>query len=430
MAQTESYTPLSDTDIVRIAQELEQLEDQADALRRLGQLAPEDAGEVLRHMDDERSTALLAALRQRRAAQILGEMVPDSAVDLIEDLSDQEQAELFERMRAADADVLRELIAYEPDTAGGLMSPEVAALPAHLTVQEAIATLRRKVDEAETIYYAYVVDGRHRLLGVLTMRDLIMNDPDTPIEEIMIEDVLTVPPEMDAEEVAHLFDRYNFLALPVLDEQRRLLGIVTVDDVIDSIREEETEDMHRLVGIAPEDRVFAPWQESLKRRQPWLLINLVTAFAAAAVVQVFEGTIAQITALAVLMPVIAGQGGNAGSQTVTVVVRAIALGEISAGQGRRVLVKELTLGVLNGLIIGVLVAGVASAWQGDPTLGLVVAVSMLLTLVTAGAAGAVIPLGLRLMGADPALASTVVLTTVTDIFGFIYLLGLGTLFLL
>ena len=430
MAQTEEHAPLSDTDVVRIAEELERLEDDREAARSLVQLSPEDAGEVLRHMDDERSSELLTALRQRRAAQILGEMVPDSAVDLIEDLSEEEQAELFERMESADADVLRRLIAYEPDTAGGLMSPEVAALPAHLTVQEAISTLRRKVDEAETIYYAYVVDGQQRLLGVLTMRDLIMNDPDTPIDDIMIEDVLTVLPTMDAEEVARLFDRYNFLALPVLDDQRRLLGIVTVDDVIDSIREEETEDMHRLVGIAPEDRVFSPWHESLRRRQPWLLINLVTAFAAAAVVQLFEGTIAQITALAVLMPVIAGQGGNAGSQTVTVVVRSIALGEISAGQGRRVLGKELTLGTLNGLIIGALVAAVASAWQGDPTLGLVVAVSMLLTLVTAGAAGAVIPLGLRWVGADPALASTVVLTTVTDIFGFGYLLGLGTLLLL
>ncbi len=430
MAQTDERTPLSDTEVVRIAQDLEAAADAREAVRMLAQLAPEDAGEVLRHMDDELSTELLAALRQRRAAQILGEMVPDSAVDLIEDLSEQQQDELFERMTSADADVLRQLIAYEPDTAGGLMSPEVAALPAHLTVQEAISTLRRKVDEAETIYYAYVVDERHRLLGVLTMRDLIMNDPDTSIDDIMIDDVLTVPPEMDAEEVARLFDRYNFLALPVLGDDQRLLGIVTVDDVIDSIREEETEDMHRMVGIAPEDRVSAPWQESLRRRQPWLLINLVTAFAAAVVVQVFEGTIAQITALAVLMPVIAGQGGNAGSQTVTVVVRAIALGEISTGQGRSVLVKELTLGVLNGLIIGVLVAAVASVWQGDATLGLVVAASMLLTLVTAGAAGAVIPLGLRAMGADPALASTVVLTTVTDIFGFVYLLGLGTLVLL
>lgn len=430
MVQTEGQTALSDTEIVRIAQELEQLEDEREAVRTLVHLSPEDAGEVLRHMDDDRSAELLAGLRQRRAAQILGEMVPDSAVDLIEDLSAEEQSELFERMETADADVLRRLIAYDPDTAGGLMSPEVVALSADLTVQAAISTLRQRVDEAETIYYAYVVDGRGRLLGVLTMRDLIMNDPDTPIDEIMIEDVLTVPPEMDAEEVAHLFDRYNFLALPVLDDQRRLLGIVTVDDVIDSIREEETEDMHRLVGIAPEDRVFSPWHESLKRRQPWLLINLVTAFAAALVVQIFEGTIAQITALAVLMPVIAGQGGNAGSQTVTVVVRGIALGELSAGQGRRVLVKELTLGSLNGLIIGALVAAVASAWQGDAALGLVVAVSMLLTLVTAGAAGAVIPLGLRWIGADPALASTVVLTTVTDIFGFLYLLGLGTLLLL
>ncbi len=430
MAPTDERMPLSETEAVRIAQALEQEEGEHEALETLRALSPEDAGEVLRHMDEQRSSQLLASLRQRRAAEILGEMVPDSAADLMEDLSDTEQAELFERMEAADADTLRQLIAYEPDTAGGLMSPEVAALPVQLTVEEAIATLRRKVEEAEMIYYAYVVDDGHRLLGVLTMRDLIVNDPDTPINEIMIEDVLTVPPEMDAEEVAHLFNRYNFLALPVVDERQRLLGIVTVDDVIASIREEETEDMQRLVGIASEDRVFDPWHQSLRRRQPWLLINLVTAFAAAVVVQVFEGTIAQITALAVLMPVIAGQGGNAGSQTVTVVVRGMALGELTTGHGRRVLGKELALGAINGAIIGALVAIVASVWQGDPALGLVVAASMVLTLVTAGVAGAVVPLGLRMLGADPALASTVVLTTVTDIFGFLYLLGLGTLLLL
>ncbi|MFB6285537.1 MAG: magnesium transporter [Candidatus Bipolaricaulia bacterium] len=430
MAPTDERASLSDTEAVRIAQQLEQTTDEQAAVRTLAELSPEDAGEVLRHMDDERSAQLLASLRQGRAATILGEMAPDSAVDLMEDLGDAEQTELFERMETGDADTLRQLIAYEPDSAGGLMSPEVAALPVQLTVEEAIATLRRKVEEAEMIYYAYVVDDRHRLLGVLTMRDLIVNDPDTPIHEIMIEDVLTVPPTMDAEEVAHLFNRYNFLALPVVDESQRLLGIVTVDDVIASIREEETEDMQRLVGIAAEDRVFDPWHQSLRRRQPWLLINLVTAFAAAFVVQVFEGTIAQITALAVLMPVIAGQGGNAGSQTVTVVVRGMALGELSAGYGRRVLVKELVLGALNGLIIGVLVAIVASFWQGDAALGLVVAASMVLTLVTAGVAGAVVPLGLRMVGADPALASTVVLTTVTDVFGFLYLLGLATLLLL
>jgi len=430
MAPTDERSSLRDTEAVRIAQQLEQMTDEQAAVRRLAELSPEDAGEVLRHMDDERSSELLASLRQGRAATILGEMAPDSAVDLMEDLGDAEQTELFERMEAADADTLRQLIAYEPDSAGGLMSPEVAALPVQLTVEEAIAALRRKVEEAEMIYYAYVVDDRHCLLGVLTMRDLIVNDPDTPIRQIMIEDILTVPPRMDAEEVAHLFSRYNFLALPVVDESERLLGIVTVDDVIASIREEETEDMQRLAGITSEDRVFDPWHESLRRRQPWLLINLVTAFAAAVVVQVFEGTIAQITALAVLMPVIAGQGGNAGSQTVTVVVRGMALGELSAGFGRRVLVKELTLGALNGMIIGVLVAIVASLWQGDAALGLVVAASMVLTLVTAGVAGAVVPLGLRMVGADPALASTVVLTTVTDVFGFLYLLGLATLLLL
>ncbi len=187
--------------------------------------------------------------------------------------------------------------------------------------------------------------------------------------------------------------------------------------------------MQRLVGVAPEDRALDPWRESLRRRLPWLLINLMTAFAAAAVVAFFEGTIAKVTKLAILMPIIAGQGGNAGSQTVTVVVRGIALGEVKPGEGWKIVVKEIMLGAVHGLVIGAIVAMIAYAWQGDPMLGVVVALAMLFNLIMAGVAGALIPLGLRFLGADPALASTIFLTTVTDIGGFFFLLGLGTLLL-
>jgi len=208
------------------------------------------------------------------------------------------------------------------------------------------------------------------------------------------------------------------------------LGIVTVDDVLDSIREEDTEDMHRMVGVSPEDRALAPWYESLKRRQPWLMVNLITAFAAAGIVALFEGTIQNITALAILMPIIAGQGGNAGSQTVTVVVRAMALGGLEMSDGLRVLLKEFLLGFINGIAIGIIVAGIAFWLSGNISLGIVVALAMLFNLIVAGVMGAFIPLGLRAVGADPALASTILLTTITDICGFLFLLGLGTLILL
>jgi len=419
----------TDTEIVKIAERLEDAST-AEALATLIELPNEVAGEVLDHMDFGLSAELIAQLESRDAAGILGEMDPDSAVDLIEDLTEAEQDELLDQMPASDAEVIRDLAVYETDSAGGLMSPEVLAIPEHLTVKETIEIIRQEADLKETVYYAFVVDPDHRLVGVLSMRDLILVDFDTSIDELVNKNVISVTADTDAEEVSQIFARYDFLALPVVDIQNRLLGIVTVDDVLDSIREEDTEDMHRMVGVSPEDRALAPWYESLKRRQPWLMVNLITAFAAAGIVALFEGTIQNITALAILMPIIAGQGGNAGSQTVTVVVRAMALGGLEMSDGLRVLLKEFLLGFINGIAIGIIVAGIAFWLSGNISLGIVVALAMLFNLIVAGVMGALIPLGLRAVGADPALASTILLTTITDICGFLFLLGLGTLILL
>lgn len=417
-----------DKEIVEIAEELEGSEiDEAGVA--LAKLEPIVAGDVLDHMDPEISAEILARLDRESAAGILVTMDPDSAVDIIEDLSDEATEELWEKMPDSDEALLRNLSSYPHDSAGGLMSPEVLALPEHLTVQEAINVIRAEAGQKETIYYAFVVEPNRKLVGVLAMRDLILATHETSIDQLVTENVVSVTPETDAEEVAMIFDRYNFLAVPVVDADNYLLGIVTVDDVIDSIREEETEDMHRLVGVSPEEKALSPWYESLKRRQPWLLFNLVTAFAAAAIVGIFQDAIAKYTALAVLMPIIAGQGGNAGSQTVTVVVRGMALGGLEPGYGRKVLFKEFILGALNGLVIGSIVALIAYGLFGIPELGAVVALAMLFNLIIAGLMGAFIPLGLRYIGADPALASTILLTTITDICGFLFLLGLGTLVL-
>lgn len=423
---------LTEQEIVQLAESLEEKLEESkehEAVSALTELSPEMAGEVLGRMDTDVSTELISHLETPDAAEILQEMPPDEAVDLMEELPQEEQAELLQQMDPREAKVLQDLASYPSDTAGGLMSPEVLALPQHLTVEQAIQFIRREADEKEIIYYTFVVDPERHLRGVLSMRDLILADPKTPVEKLAITNVVKVNASTDSEEVARLFAVHNFLALPVVDDEDRLLGIVTVDDVIDTIREEGTEDMHRLVGVSPEDKVLSPWHESFKRRHPWLLINLLTAFAAAAVVSLFQGTIAKFTALAVLMPIIAGQGGNAGSQTVTVVVRGMALGDLHLGEGRIVLFKELVLGILNGLVMGAIVAGAAYLWNGDPTLGIVVALAMLFNLIVAGMTGALIPLGLRFIGADPALASTIILTTFTDICGFFFLLGLGSIML-
>ena len=412
-----------------IAAELEDLPD-GEILQILHQLPREVASDVLEQLRPRLSARLVSHLDRDEASDLLGEMEPDNAVDVIERLSQKEQEELLERMEVEEARLLEQLISYPSDTAGGIMSPEVVALSKDLTVEEATSELRRAAEEAETIYYAYVVDEERRLLGVLSMRDLTLSSPWRRLSEIMIRDVLKVDVAMDKEEVARLFDRYNYLALPVVDPENRLLGIVTADDAIDVMRQEATEDMHRLVGVAVEERVFSPIRFSVRRRLPWLYINLVTAFLAAGVVALFEGTIAEIAVLAIFMPIIAGQGGNAGVQTVTVIVRGIALGEIDVGEGGRALAKELALGLLNGLAIGVPVALIALLWRGDLWLGLVVGLAMFLNMVIAGIFGAAIPLGLRWLRLDPALSASIFLTTATDVFGLFFLLGLATFFLL
>ena len=412
-----------------IAEELEDLPEE-ETLQILHRLPREVASDVLEQLRPRLSARLISHLDRDEASGLLEGMEPDDAVDVIERLPRKEQEELLGRMGAEEAKVLEELRAYPPDTAGGIMSPEVVALSQGLTVEEAIEELRRVAEEAETIYYAYVVDEERRLLGVLSMRDLTLSPPWRRLSEIMIRDVLKVDVAMDKEEVARLFDRYNYLALPVVDPENRLLGIVTVDDVLDVMRQEATEDMHKLVGVAVEERVFSPIGSSLRRRLPWLYINLVTAFLAAGVVALFEGTIARMATLAIFMPIIAGQGGNAGVQTVMVIVRGIALGEVEPGEGWRALSKELALGLLNGLAIGLPVALIALAWRGDPLLGLVVGLAMFLNMIIAGLFGAAIPLGLRILGLDPALSASIFLTTATDVFGFLFLLGLATFILL
>ncbi|HAF69933.1 MAG: Magnesium transporter [Acetothermia bacterium 64_32] len=402
-------------------------EEALELLRRL--YLRRAAAAPLGEMDPEEAARLLAELNRDEAVQILQRMDPDDAVDLLAELPKETVQDILRRLEEREAKTLSELLSYPPDTAGGLMSPEVVALPKDMTCQDAIEALRRVAEEMETVYYAYVVDEQRRLIGVLSLRDLVFARPEAPIRQVMRTDIVALPEDMDVEEVARTFDKYNFLALPVIDKEGKLLGIVTVDDVIDVIREEDTEDIYRLAGAPLEERVDTPWWRSLRLRLPWLYFNLLTAFLAASVVGAFESVIAKVAALAIFMPVIAGQGGNAGMQTVTIVTRGIALGEVPKGKGWRLLGKELLLGFLHGLLVGATVGAIAYVWKGSFYLGLVAFLAMLFNLVAAGVSGAVIPLTLRALRLDPALASSIFLTTVTDTLGFFFLLGLGMLFL-
>ncbi len=404
-----------------IAEVLSHLSDEqaAELLHRL--YLRKAAAEPLGEMEPEDSAELLSELDRDEAIKILARMDPDDAVDLLEELPEDVKDEILSRLAPKEAQILTKLLEYPPDTAGGLMSPEVVALPLNLTAQEAIDILRRKVEEVETIYYAYAVDDEGRLEGVISLRDLALARPETRLSALVNRDVIFVSVDTDAEDVARLFDKYNYYALPVVDADRRLLGIITIDDVIDVIREEATEDIYRSQGVPLEERVDTPWHESLRWRMPWLYFNLLTAFLAASVVGAFESTIAKFASLAFFMPIIAGQGGNAGMQTVTIVTRGIALGEVPKGEGWRILRKEILLGVFDGLAMGVVVGAVGFLWKKTISLGIVVFLAMVFNMITAGIVGTVIPLTLRAMKQDPALASSIFLTTFTDTLGFAFL---------
>jgi len=382
------------------------------------------AAEPLGEMDPDDSAELVAQLDRAEASEILARMDPDDAADLLLELPDEVQDELLARLNRRDAAVLAGLLAYPSDTAGGLMSPEIVPLSLSMSVQEAIDLLRRRQEEAETVYYAYAVDDAGRLQGVLSLRDMALAAPGKSLSDLVVRDAVKVKVTEDVEEVARTFDKYDYFALPVVDENERLLGVITVDDVIDVIREEATEDIYGLASVPIEEGVDTGWWRSLRLRLPWLYVRLLTALAAAFVVGLFEATIARIAALAVLMGVIAGQGGSAGMQTVTIITRGIALGEIAPRQGRRLLAKEILLGAANGVLIGATIGLITYFWKGEFLMGVAAFLAMLLNMVVAGVSGVIIPLAVRGLGKDPALASGIFLTTVTDVLGF------GLLFLI
>jgi len=402
-------------DVAEILSDLSE-EQAADLVHRL--YLRNAAAEPLGEMDPDESAELVILLEPAEASVILSRMDPDDAVDLLLELPEETQTQLLSRLSRSDAKVLTDLLAYPPDTAGGLMSPEVVPLSLSMSVQEAIDALRRRVEEAETVYYAYAVDEGQRLLGVLSLRDMALAPPGTGVRDLVIRDAVAVEVSADVEEVARTFDKYDYTALPVVDERRKLLGVITVDDVIDVIREEATEDIYGLGGVPSEEGVDTTWWASLRLRLPWLYVRLFTALAAALVVGLFEQTIAKVAALAVMMGVIAGQGGSAGMQTVTIITRGMALGEIDQKRGWKLLSKELLLGVANGVLLGLTVGGITCLWKGEILLGVAVCLAMWINLIVAGVAGVLIPLGVRALGKDPALASGIFLTTVTDVLGF------------
>ena len=422
------------TGAIRLIEAL-QPADQADLMEELetpdqvalfSHLHPMDSADVLEEMEDEDAALLAELLPPDRLADILDEMEFDEAADVLGDLPQEKVAEILHEMEEAD-DVIP-LLRYPDDTAGGLMTPAVITLRQDWTAERALAELRRMGPQSESTYYLFVVDEVNRLLGVIGLRDLVTMPIDMPIAERMKTDVVSVLVTADQEECARVLSHHGFLALPVVDEIGRLLGVITADDLIEVAEDEATEDMYRMVGITgEEERVFGSTWTSIFKRLPWLAINMLTLFIAISVVDAFESVIAGMVALAVFLPLVSGEGGNAGSQTATVVVRGIALGEITPSEGFHALNKEFRVASVNGALIGLGTAVVAHIWKGDWRITIAICLAMILNFLMAAATGVLIPLGLKKMKVDPALASAAFVTAFTDTFGFLFFLGIVSL---
>jgi magnesium transporter len=403
-------------------------EEQSIIVQRLNN---EEAADLLSELNEEAMAALVPHLDPDHLVQILDTIEPDVAADLLGELEDAQAADLLGRM--ANAAEVAPLLAYAQDSAGGIMSSARRMgrhmLRRHMTVAEAITFLQHHYQDEHDIYYLYVLDRYRHLVGIVSLRTLILARPQQTLGEIMSEELITVSPEMDQEEVARLLARYHLLALPVVDAERRLLGIVTVDDVVDVLEEEATEDIYRLAQVSEEAGIYTPITRAIRNRLSWLVVNLATAFLASSVVALFEDVIAQAAVLAIFMPIVAGQGGNAGTQTLTIIVRSLALGEIDLRDGWAALRREFIVGSVNGITIGLLVGVIAWLWKGNPVLGLVIGLAMLGNMLVAAIAGTLVPLVLKLLRVDPALASSIFVTTFTDVCGFALFLGLGLYFL-
>ncbi len=408
----------------------EQLEDrELDEIRIvLREFSDENVADILTELPQEIQTDLLQNMRLDRVSEIIPEMYSDDAADALGQLSAERLQDIMSQLPDEDVEEITNLMEYPEDSAGGIMRKEVHTVLTSMALSEAREAIRRGEEEdQDNALYVYAVDENGRLQGVLRLRDLLFRDLRLTVAAVMINDVRSISVNADQEEIANIFQKYNYLALPVVDDFGKLVGLVTSDDVIDVIQEEATEDMQRMVGLSGEEMVTTPWSRSAKNRIPWLLVNLGTAFLAAWVVSMFEDTLVKYAILAAFLPIVGGMGGNAGAQTLTIVVRSLALGEIEDNEWRRVLTKEVIISVVSGLVIGSTVGFISWLWMGSWVLGAVVCLAMQLNMIAAAMAGVLVPIGLRAVKVDPALASSIMVTTVTDVMGFFLFLSLASI---
>ncbi|MBI5023460.1 MAG: magnesium transporter [Candidatus Omnitrophica bacterium] len=399
-----------------------------DAVEVLKTIPLSMATEAMKHLNDAYAAVLLRKMPRSLFVRIANSLDVRQAANIFLEFPEDMRRDFLELLQERTKREIQELLIYPRESAGQIMTVDFIAFHSDLKVKDTISKIRYLAQKNSKSSYIYVIDKEGRLIGVLRMRDLLIADGSTLLESIMRRDVFSVNCFLDREQVANEFSRRNYFAVPVVDHEHKLLGVIRAEQMILGVQEEVTEDIQKMFGASGNERAFSPIAFSLRTRLPWLHVNLMTAFLAAAVVSFFQDLIAQITVLAVYLPVVAGQGGNAGAQSLAVVMRGIVMREIPPSRAKQLVLKEAFIGLINGLIIGTITGIVAVLWQGKPFLGLVVGLGMLVNLTVAGFSGALIPLAMKALGRDPAQCSNIILTTITDVMGFFAFLGFAALF--
>lgn len=422
-AEAESLHPAD------LADHLENLSSEK-RLSALSRMPAEDAADAIAELQAPVAADVLENLDTERAARIIAEMDPDDAADILDDLDTGHRDALLEKLTREDSEELRNLMHFDPDSAAGVMNSEVILLEKNLTVDEAIIHIRQEMAEKESPYYGYVVDSQDVLVGVLSLKDLMLARPGTIVGEAVAgQHVVSVTYDTDKGEVANLLSHYNYLAMPVVDYEGHIMGLVTYDDIMDIIHEEASADMLGMVGADPEESWDTPWLESVCKRLPWLVVNLLNSALSASVVYMYEGTIAQMAVLAVLMPMVANQAGNTGQQALAVMIRQLSRELFDSRKAWTAVFRECKIGLATGLVMAIL-SFLGSWWfTSDYRIGLVMGGAILCDMLLGAVAGGSIPLIFRSLGRDPAQASSIFLTTITDGAGFFIFLGLASLFL-
>ena len=390
----------------------------------LPKLNPEDSADILEELEEEDAAEVAGRLKNDKLATILDHMEPDEAADLLGDMKPEKASIVLNAMQ--DSTEVEPLLQHHDETAGGSMTTASIVLKSGMTVKTAISHLRKLSPDDEDIYYLFVTDRKDQLVGVVNLRSLVTNPSTTKIADIMDTDVVSVPSDTDQEEAASLMKRYDLLALPVVDQDKHLLGVITYDDSFDIMEDEATEDIYRLGGLAEETPSDLPLGEAVRKRLPWLVVNLFMALMSAAVLSLFESTIAEMAALAAFFPIVAGVSGSAGTQTLTVTVRSIALGEIEPKNALKVVLNQFMLSLVNGLFIGMIIILIALVWKGSSTLGFIAGIATLVNILSTAVTGVLIPLLIQKFKSDPALASPIIVTALTDALGYLVYLGLAS----